>query len=1090
LSYIGQRPVVGRYIKLDQISSGFNGSNTGFSMTAGSQAVFPGTARNLLLSLGGVIQEPDTDFTISGSTLTFTTPPVANTTFFGVIYGDMQATGTPSDGTVLPASIASSGHFKIPQLTVNEDGADVDFRVEGDTDANLLFVNAGTDRIGIGTNAPTSPLEISHATNPVIKVTSTSSSVGAAFTAQGGSSNDSQLVLSSGTTAKYTFLRDGSQSDDLRIYDSSNALDIIRYRHGAYLHFGVNGSERMRINSSGNVGIGTSSPGEKLEVSGEIKLTNFLKAAGDLLLCADHDNSLSGSALRFCVDGEASAEKMRIDDSGKVGIGTTSPIEILHADGAIISVGSSSTSGTTGAKRALFDLSGNQCRLGHFRGAVSAGSGSIGLYTESTEKVRIDTSGKVGIGETTLDALLVIKGNSDASTTPSIRLKDGSDTREAWITNTAGDLLLATGGDDNTPHCKLTLMDGNIIHFSTANTERMRIDSLGNVLVGASSSIEVASSAEAQLQITQASDGSRLGLALISVFNGSGPSAILALGHGRGSTSGALQDNDLIGQIRFAGGDGTDCQTIGADIRAEVNGTPSSNNMPADLIFLTNSGTASVSERMRITKAGNVGIGMASATFSSGNGLQLADNFFLGFGTGNGTRPDFQFGTTAGSTLDIRCGTGADTVDIVINTSGFLGLGTTSPSRKLHVDSSFIRVSDGYGLDTGGSTERVTLDSGFVSLTTNSVERLRVTSGGDLVLNSTTSRVYNGHTPKLSIQGTNFSQSTLAITSNSNGTDGAYLFFVKQRSGSVGGSTAPSNGDLVGQFRYLAGDGTDTQSEVANISVNIDGAPGSNDTPGRITFATTNDGGNASTERMRITSAGHVHIGNGHGNANHRINGNGFTQGQTFLVVSAYSSSAQDTAIFFGVDSGGGNTASCGLKLGRNSSNLRSLNAGGTLNASGTDYAEYMTKSSDFTLAKGAICGINAEGKLTNKFSESISFVVKSTDPSYVGGDTWGSEDILGKKPKDKSSELPAYEEKMEAARKMVDRIAFSGQVPVNVTGTTPGQHIIPTLGTDDSITGVAKAEASLSMAEYISSVGKVIALESDGRARIIVKVA
>ena len=118
MSYIGQRPVVGRYIKLDQISSGFNGSNTGFSMTAGSQAVFPGTARNLLLSLGGVIQEPDTDFTISGSTLTFTTPPVANTTFFGVIYGDMQATGTPSDGTVLPASIASSGNFSFPQVTV------------------------------------------------------------------------------------------------------------------------------------------------------------------------------------------------------------------------------------------------------------------------------------------------------------------------------------------------------------------------------------------------------------------------------------------------------------------------------------------------------------------------------------------------------------------------------------------------------------------------------------------------------------------------------------------------------------------------------------------------------------------------------------------------------------------------------------------------------------------------------------------------------------------------------------------------------------------------------------------------------------
>jgi hypothetical protein len=140
-------------------------------------------------------------------------------------------------------------------------------------------------------------------------------------------------------------------------------------------------------------------------------------------------------------------------------------------------------------------------------------------------------------------------------------------------------------------------------------------------------------------------------------------------------------------------------------------------------------------------------------------------------------------------------------------------------------------------------------------------ERIRITGAGDLVLNSTTARVYNGHTPRLSVQGTNFSQSTVAITSNSTGSDGAYLFFAKQRSGSVGGSTAVANNDLVGQFRYLAGDGTDTESEVANITVSINGTPGSNDTPGRITFATTNDGGNVSTERMRISSTGAVGIG-------------------------------------------------------------------------------------------------------------------------------------------------------------------------------------------------------------------------------------
>lgn len=114
MSYIGQEPVVGRYIKLDQISGGFNGTASGFTMAAGGQGVLPGTARNVMLSLGGVIQEPEVDYTISGSGLTFTTPPVLGTTFFAVVFGDMQSIGQPSDGTVIPASIASSGVFSFP----------------------------------------------------------------------------------------------------------------------------------------------------------------------------------------------------------------------------------------------------------------------------------------------------------------------------------------------------------------------------------------------------------------------------------------------------------------------------------------------------------------------------------------------------------------------------------------------------------------------------------------------------------------------------------------------------------------------------------------------------------------------------------------------------------------------------------------------------------------------------------------------------------------------------------------------------------------------------------------------------------------
>jgi len=122
LAYIGQQPVVGRYIKLDQISGGFNGTASGFTLAAGGQGVLPGTARNIMLSLGGVIQEPEVDFTISGSGLTFTTPPVSGTTFFAVVFGDMQSIGQPSDGTVIPASIASSGVFTFPD-SVNVNGS-------------------------------------------------------------------------------------------------------------------------------------------------------------------------------------------------------------------------------------------------------------------------------------------------------------------------------------------------------------------------------------------------------------------------------------------------------------------------------------------------------------------------------------------------------------------------------------------------------------------------------------------------------------------------------------------------------------------------------------------------------------------------------------------------------------------------------------------------------------------------------------------------------------------------------------------------------------------------------------------------------
>ena len=217
----------------------------------------------------------------------------------------------------------------------------------------------------------------------------------------------------------------------------------------------------------------------------------------------------------------------------------------------------------------------------------------------------------------------------------------------------------------------------------------------------------------------------------------------------------------------------------------------------------------------------------------------------------------------------------------------------------------------------------------------------------------------------------------------------------------------------------------------------------------------------------------------------------------------------------YNVNNGGWNAANAAVKIGTNSATTRSINAGGTINAAGLDYAEYMTKSGDFTVAKGDVVGIDAQGKLTNVFANAISFVVKSTNPSYVGGDNWGSAKTLGLtdpiqplKPNKNllmsesdwataqetyQTELITYnnlvaalETATEAARINVDRIAFAGQVPVNVMGATAGQYIIP-VNDNGAIKGEAISNPTFE--QYKIAVGKVIAIESDGRARIIVKV-
>ena len=109
MPYVGPQPKLGRNREVDDISSGFNGSTTAFTLQVSGSNISPGTANEITVSLGGVIQNPGTDYTIAGSTLTFTTAPASGLSFFAVVLGQGidRDVGTPSDSSVTAAKLVN-----------------------------------------------------------------------------------------------------------------------------------------------------------------------------------------------------------------------------------------------------------------------------------------------------------------------------------------------------------------------------------------------------------------------------------------------------------------------------------------------------------------------------------------------------------------------------------------------------------------------------------------------------------------------------------------------------------------------------------------------------------------------------------------------------------------------------------------------------------------------------------------------------------------------------------------------------------------------------------------------------------------------
>jgi len=388
------------------------------------------------------------------------------------------------------------------------------------------------------------------------------------------------------------------------------------------------GTGRLFITPAGNVGIGNSSPSYTLDVNGQIRGVGSASA-----LRASNGSGSGQTSIGLIREGAPTDQKTWEIFTGSSGEFLIRTISDSYASGQDVFV--------------------------VYRGS-GVGVDNVRLHTNGSERLRIDSSGRVGIGTSSPNYTLDLNSGgvtpAQISTTANWNFPGFILRRNASNVTTAKMLSMMLQGDTDsdttlTNHLNiwgtysaapttgsttaglsgvmnLGAPSGIALHVN--NSERLRINSSGVLLLGTSSGrasrlntisfssvLQIESNTEAAQSVTR--------------WSASNDSGRLHIQKGRGTIAAPtiVLDNDFLGELSFSGYDGANMSN-GARISAQVDGTPGTDDMPGRLVFSTTAdGASSPTERMRIKSTGIINFSNAPTyadnTAATAGGLAVGD---------------------------------------------------------------------------------------------------------------------------------------------------------------------------------------------------------------------------------------------------------------------------------------------------------------------------------------------------------------------------------------------------------------------------------------------------------------------------------